>query len=330
MNRDKDTIQIKDAVHGFIEIRSWFFIFIDHPYFQRLRRVKQLGVVDRVYPNATHTRFEHSLGVFHLTGLIIDRLNRDSLLFTETEKDLIQLAALYHDIGHGPFSHLYEKFMINKYGKDTVNHEERACMILEEISQDKCALLSDENLKFISNVIKGIVPENEINNYKYQIVNNKLCGIDSDKMDYLARDTKIVDITAFRFDYIINNMSVCKKTRNVIFNIKSKIDIENLFYTRMIMHKMVYQHKSVLKIARIYYCMYCRTEPIDIPLIDDYTFEYLVRNNGKCKYLIYQLENLNSLTQKRNIDHECDLCKGFSIIPDIKESGTIENVIFFK
>uniref|UniRef100_A0A5K3EM05 HD domain-containing protein n=1 Tax=Mesocestoides corti TaxID=53468 RepID=A0A5K3EM05_MESCO len=111
----KPTKIIQDAVHGIVEVEGLLMRFIDTPEFQRLRRLNQVGVTRYVYPVCTHTRFEHSLGTYHLTKRLLDAIQADLsnevIRLTEGECTSLMLAALCHDLGHGPFSHTWERFL---------------------------------------------------------------------------------------------------------------------------------------------------------------------------------------------------------------------------
>ena len=118
--------QFYDPIHGFVEITPTMLKIIDTSEFQRLRDLKQLGAVQYIYPSATHTRFEHSIGVSHLSGIMAKHLFKNEILPNTTHRvsELIKIAGLIHDIGHGPFSHLYDSQVRHH---DEPEHEERGC-----------------------------------------------------------------------------------------------------------------------------------------------------------------------------------------------------------
>src|SRR6187551_3015484 len=121
---------INDPVYGFITIPSELvYEIISHPYFQRLRHIKQLGLTDMVYPGALHTRFQHALGAMHLMGRVLDNLRNKNIEISEVEYEASQLAILLHDIGHGPFSHALEHTMLAE-----VRHESLSYLFMAELN----------------------------------------------------------------------------------------------------------------------------------------------------------------------------------------------------
>ncbi len=123
---------INDPVHGFIIIPTPFiFDLLEHPYMQRLRRIKQLGLTSLVYPGATHTRFQHALGAVHLMGLAIENIRQKGTEITEEEAEAVTVAILLHDIGHGPFSHALEESMIAN-----VSHEELSLLLMNNLNRE--------------------------------------------------------------------------------------------------------------------------------------------------------------------------------------------------
>ncbi|MCR9066668.1 MAG: HD domain-containing protein, partial [Cytophagales bacterium] len=123
---------LNDPVYGFIKIpNDLIFDLLEHPYFQRLRRIKQLGLADFVYPGALHSRFQHALGAMHLMSQTLDSLVSKGVLIMDVEREAAQIAILLHDIGHGPFSHVLEYTLL-----DDIAHEEITLMIMERLNKE--------------------------------------------------------------------------------------------------------------------------------------------------------------------------------------------------
>lgn len=241
----------QDDIHGPIELSLLAIKIIDTPEFQRLRNIKQLGSAYYVFPSASHNRFEHSIGTAHLARSLINEIarNQPELNITSEQKLNIELAGLCHDLGHGPFSHIYDDVYLKRRISETHHfrhHEHRSCEILARINRLYDIGLSDENLSQIQRMIHPIVNEDK-KNFLYQIVSNGKNGIDVDKFDYIARDTKALGIH-YGFDHkrifpyvkvIDKEICYCNK---VIFN------IFELFDTRYRLHKQVYNHPTVKRV----------------------------------------------------------------------------------
>ena len=241
----------QDDCHGAIEICEIGIKIIDTPEFQRLRNIKQLGSGYLVFPSASHNRFEHSIGTAHLARSLIEAIakNQPELEITDEQKTNVELAALCHDLGHGPFSHIYDDvYLRNKIPDDHPfrHHEQRSCAILSLINDKYGIGISEENLLQIQRMIH---PERERDkkNFLYQIVSNGKNGIDVDKFDYIARDTKALGIQ-YGFDHrrifpyckVINSeICYCNK---IIFN------VFELFDTRYRLHKQVYNNPTVKRV----------------------------------------------------------------------------------
>ena len=175
--------QIYDPIHGFIDITPLMRQIIDTPEFQRLRYLKQLGAVQFVYPSATHTRFEHSIGVSHLAYTMATHLFKDTKINGTNYPiaELTRIAGLIHDIGHGPFSHLYDS-QVRHY--DEPEHEERGCNIFREMITKYNIPLNEIEIQIIIDMIDP--PKSKIHDPMYQVVANKVNQIDVDKIDYIS------------------------------------------------------------------------------------------------------------------------------------------------
>ena len=164
---------INDPVHGFIKIPSIFiYDIIEHPVFQRLRRIRQLGLTSYVYPGATHTRFQHALGAAHLMGLAIQNISLKGLKITEKEAEAATIAILLHDIGHGPFSHALEQSIIEDF-----SHEDISTLLMDKLNEEFGGKL-DLALRIFNNKYHK--------KFLHQLVSSQL---DMDRLDYLKRDS---------------------------------------------------------------------------------------------------------------------------------------------
>ncbi|KAF4074639.1 hypothetical protein AMELA_G00241600 [Ameiurus melas] len=215
-----------DSVHGHIKMHPLLVDIIDTPEFQRLRNIKQMGGIYYVFPGASHNRFEHSLGVGHLAGELVRSLKAQQPEITSIDMFCVQIAGLCHDLGHGPFSHLFEEFvkeLAEKLNSGTMTnetrealknwkHEEQSGQMFEQLikngikekmknghykdEHNESLEFQDKDFEFIHELIKGTKPSTDSLNreryerksYLYEIVANKETGIDVDKMDYFSRD----------------------------------------------------------------------------------------------------------------------------------------------
>ena len=233
---------IFDPIHKYMEFSKTLIKIIDTVEFQRLRQIKQLGACHFVFPGATHTRFEHSLGVCHLCGLLIKRfqINQPELEITDRQVLLVQIAGLLHDIGHACYSHLFDhKFL--KVKTKYKDHEYRSCMLVERIIKRYRFDFNDQEIKFIQNLID---PKIDNKGFIYQIVANKKNGLDCDKFDYLSRDTYNIGLNySIDFSRLIKYAKVIDD--EICFPKKCYSDILDLYYTRYKLFKQVYTHPVV-------------------------------------------------------------------------------------
>ena len=322
----------KDVIHDSIDVSLVANAIIDTKIFQRLRNLHQLGVSYMVFPNANNNRFEHSIGTYYVTGMLLNNLitNSDSkeinssmllipfiknyLLknfeFIESEEnikfltniqtvllddyiiELIKIAGLVHDLGHGPFSHLFDEWLhhspdISK-SNELIEHENRSIILLGKIIQSTNINFNNEIYKlseFIDedayNFISELINPNESSptNFIFQIISNTLNGLDVDKLDYLYRDSFYLGAgIPFDLKRIVTHARVINN--NICFPEKVSYDIYKVFRSRYDLHKQYYNHKTIV-------CV-----------------EYMVRN------ILYQLDkilNISQIINNKNLDKFVDL-----------------------
>lgn len=227
-------LQIVDPIHDFITVYSHEIQIIDDPVFQRLRRIRQLAGAHLVYPGAQHSRFEHSLGTMHIASQAASILKEKNYLGSDDVENL-RLAALLHDIGHGPFSHLFEEVL---YKKRKISHEKIGEKIILRSEIGDLILKNGFNKNFISKLAFG--------NSKYQFMNEIISGgLSADMMDYLLRDSYFTGAEHARIDFkrIINSLDVHEKKLSL--NKSALHSFESMMISRYQMFKAVYFHKTV-------------------------------------------------------------------------------------
>ncbi len=221
---------VNDPVYGFINIPSGvIFKLIEHPYFQRLRRIKQLGLSYLVYPGAVHTRFQHAIGSMHLINLAIDVIRSKGHEISEKEAEAARIAILLHDIGHGPFSHALENSIISD-----LHHEKLSLWFMEELNKE----LNGE-LDLAIQIFK-----NEFHKkFLHQLVSGQL---DMDRLDYLRRDSFFSGVTegVVGSERIIKMLEVVDD--NLVVEAKGIYSVEKFLIARRLMYWQVYLHKTVL------------------------------------------------------------------------------------
>ncbi|KAK9501787.1 hypothetical protein O3M35_012458 [Rhynocoris fuscipes] len=263
---EEEAIYINDPVHGMLEIHPLCKAVIDTPEFQRLRFIKQCGISYFVYPGATHTRFDHSLGVCYLALKVVKRLNElESNAVSPEESLCIQLAGLCHDLGHGPFSHFWEYFV--SYATNTKFHHEDMSIKIFDYLIEKNSLrekfakygLYDEHLQLIKDLIMGtpsryktMTPEL----FLFEIVANKENGLDIDKYEYLIKDSYFFGTEVSPdFERYLTCLKIVEDpelgVKHIGYREKLKTNIISVFKHRAVMHDIGYQHRVCKKIEAI-------------------------------------------------------------------------------
>lgn len=275
---------IRDSVYGDIRLNEIEVEVMDNPQFQRLRRIKQLGLISLIYPGANHTRFEHSIGTMHIASKLADKLD-----LNQKDKELVRISALLHDIGHGPFSHVSE-------GVLSFPHEELTKYVIKNT-----AIRDIVEKKFdINKIIEIINGEGKFG----PIVSGEL---DADRMDYLLRDSHYTGVAYGIIDYerIISNINLNK---HLSLDIKGVQAAEGALVSRYFMYPSVYQHHT----TRIVNSMFRRglKKLIDSGVInendmykyDDADIIGIFRNSeGYPKEIMERLDNRNIFKRVKTI-----------------------------
>jgi deoxynucleoside triphosphate triphosphohydrolase SAMHD1 len=254
---EKPGFYIKDVIHGHIYLTTLEKSIIDTIEFQALRDVKQLGHVYSIYPGATHSRFEHSIGVAFMAGKVMDFLEDTQHklgglpLFTPRQRELIKIGGLTHDLGHLCDSHLFDEIAGElELDEKMRDHEDRSCILVDHIVTKYKIPITKEEVEFITQVIKGDAKDSE-KSYMFEIVANHWLEIDIDK-EYLLRDAYYCGFKReIDFSRLYQSARVMKTPDNkyhIIFHEKTAPIIVDLFELRAKMFKEVYCHKTVMKI----------------------------------------------------------------------------------
>lgn len=226
---------INDPVYGFVTIPSeLIYDLIQHPYFQRLRYIKQGSMSHLVYPGALHTRFQHAIGAQHLMSLAIDTLRGKDIQISAEEEQAALIAILLHDIGHGPFSHSLEHTII-----EGVSHEMISSILMDSLNQEFSGKLT-----LAIEIFDNKYPRK----FLHQLVSSQL---DTDRMDYLNRDSYFTGVTEgmISFDRIIKMLHVVGD--ELVIEQKGIYSVEKFLIARRLMYWQVYLHKTVIAAERM-------------------------------------------------------------------------------
>jgi len=265
---------IMDNVHGKIAVTDRQYQIINTSIFKRLKGLKQLGTVHEVFPTGEHTRFPHSLGTMHTARKWCEALGVEP-----KDQELVEVAGLCHDLGHGPFSHLWEQFVREANPGFKWEHEESSFkMLLLAMEENPEIKIEEVDLQFIKELICGGEDNGNQYPYKargtdlfylYEIISNKITGIDVDKFDYLARDDKaLFNKSQIKFDYLrlsdsehllkvvegklYKDIKESPLVRRIAIRDKEARSIQKIFQDRSELHQTAYQHKTVKIFDRMY------------------------------------------------------------------------------
>ncbi len=226
---------LNDPVYGFITIpNALIYDLVEHPSFQRLRRIKQVGMSHLVYPGANHTRFHHAIGAMHLMQLAITSLKEKGVSISDEEINGALVAILLHDIGHGPFSHSLEYALVKN-----VSHESISGLMMERLNQE-----FNGQLTLGISIFEGKYHKK----FLHQLVSSQL---DMDRLDYLSRDSFYTGVS----EGVISNQRIIKmldvKDDMLVVEEKGIYSIEKFIVARRLMYWQVYLHKTVVSAERL-------------------------------------------------------------------------------
>ena len=339
---------IYDNIHGYITVDDLAKSIIDTPEFKRMQNIHQTGILYMVFPSATHTRFEHSIGTYHLAKLMIKKLSEKhpELNITDEIIMLVSIAGLCHDLGHLIYSHLFDECFLKKLDNynelkqltKNVHHENRSCFLLNYIVNTYNVCLSKNQLNVINDLINP--SESNYNNWDkkyqigewiFQIISNPITSIDVDKFDYLLRDTHSVGLKfSFNYSRIIEDARIIDN--NICYSSNCSEDIYHMFFIRYRLHHQIYNHKAVksleILIIKILFEINKEINLVEYILDVDKMclltdpFIWFQQNNKNIKELILNIHNRNipkliyediSLEYKIYYNIECILKKKFDI-----------------
>lgn len=252
---------IYDNIHGYIKLDPIASAIVDTPVFQRLRNIHQTGIMYLVFPTANHSRFEHSIGTYHLATQMISNIakSQPELKVTDEIIQLVGIAGLCHDLGHMLFSHLFDDYFIDKLPnfkeleEKTSNtiHENRSKFLLNYLVNKYAIGLNKDQLKVIGDLINPKEaeyskwkPKYHVGKWIFQIISNPINSIDVDKFDYLTRDTQAVGLK-FGFDYSRLIFDAKVIDNKICYSTKCSEDIYHMFFIRYRLHRQIYNHKAV-------------------------------------------------------------------------------------
>ena len=283
---------INDPLYGFITIpNELIYDIINHRYFQRLRRIRQLGMTDFVYPGALHTRFHHALGSMHLMNESLNILIKKDIEISDEEYNAALIAILLHDIGHAPFSHALENELIRG-----VDHEEISAIIMDYLNEE-----FNGELSMAIDIFKGNYPRK----FLKQLVSSQL---DIDRLDYLNRDSFFTGVVEGKIgsERILKLMNVCND--ELVVEEKGIYSIENFLSARRLMYWQVYMHKTTVGVERMLIQILKRVREVNQEFVASDELRFFIENEVTPEQMV---------SQKSTIDAFCRL-DDFDVIGGIK------------
>ncbi|KAI9504646.1 hypothetical protein GGI25_000696 [Coemansia spiralis] len=238
---------INDPIHGYINLSNYTLDFIDTPQFQRLRNIKQMGSSYHVFPGASHNRFEHSIGTSFLANGFVQglALRQPELEIDERDIRCVTLAGLCHDLGHGPFSHMFDNaFIPHACPGIEWSHEQGSELMLDHTIDENNIDIAEDDISLIKKLIQGTTqPVGGEKMFLFDIVANKRNGVDTDKFDYIQRDCYNVGIkSSYDFSRLMLNSRVIDD--EVCYSYKEAYNLTEMFHTRYSLHKRIYSHRA--------------------------------------------------------------------------------------
>jgi len=294
---------INDPVHGFITINDPLIAaLVNHPFYQRLRRIQQMALAQMVYPGAVHTRLHHSLGAYHLMCNAIVELKDKGIEITDAEAQAAKAAILLHDIGHGPFSHALENVILKG-----VTHEDLSLLIMKALNED-----GNEQLKGKLTLAIKIFTNQYPKTFLHQLISGQL---DVDRLDYLSRDSFFTGVSEGVIGYqrILKMLTV--HNNELVVEEKGITSVEKFLVSRRLMYWQVYMHKSVVAaenmlvkiIERAQWLLQQKDEAIKTGTVLDY---FLNEFSGKLADIdlnaYCQLDDIDILSAIKKWQHHSD------------------------
>jgi HD superfamily phosphohydrolase len=309
--QENDTL-IFDNIHSYIEVDPIARQIIDTEEFQRLRRIHQGGVLYYVFPTANHSRFEHSIGTYHLAKKFINNLRdkQPELNITDNIVKIVSVAGLCHDLGHLMYSHLIDDLflpMLPNYKDlgDLAVHEIRSIVILKKLIKKNNIPISDEELKVIGDLINPKTSnyekwskEFQVGKWIFEIISNPRNNVDVDKFDYINRDNRAIGL---KLDVDFSRLIMQARVINdeICYPIQAKENLYHLFFIRYQLHRRIYSHKTVKSIEILFCKLLFELEKTDrisekikdvdgmIELVDSFIYN---SKNKVVKQIINQVE----------------------------------------